>query len=156
MNTENEKVVNDLLVDLFNNILTIEHHALKKEIKYDISITEIHVLEAIEKEPMPIMSNVARRLLVTVGTLTTSVKRLVEKGFVLREVDIADRRRVYLRLTPNGQDVCRLHEKFHADMVKEIREHTDFLEDKTLIDSLEKVTVFFRKMQQTHLNELDK
>lgn len=156
MSKISEKVVNDLLVDLFNNILTIEHHALKKEMKYDISITEIHVLEAVEKEPIPIMTNVSRRLLVTVGTLTTSIKRLVEKGFVERVIDKEDRRRVYLYLTDQGKEVCRLHDEFHKEMIDEIREKTDFLEDDTLIHSLEKVSTFFKKMQLAHMNEFDR
>ena len=50
--TDNRGVLNNLLVKLFNDILRIEEKSLKKsEELSDLSVTEIHTIEAIgEKE----------------------------------------------------------------------------------------------------------
>ena len=37
-------VINTLLVDTFNNILTIEQKALKKENFFDVSVAEVHTI----------------------------------------------------------------------------------------------------------------
>lgn len=48
-------------------------------------MTEIHVLEVIKNVEIPIMSQVAKKLRVTMGTLTASTNILVKKGYVFRE-----------------------------------------------------------------------
>ena len=52
-------------------------------------MNEVHVLEAIEKTDEPTMTNIAKRLRITVGTLTTSMNRLVEKGKTKKQALIA-------------------------------------------------------------------
>ena len=75
-----KKMINELLVDVFNHILSIEGAQLRRK-GVKLSMNEVHVLEAITKAEIPTMTNVAKRLRVTVGTLTTSINRLVEKGY---------------------------------------------------------------------------
>jgi DNA-binding MarR family transcriptional regulator len=48
------------------------------------------------------MSELARHMGVTVSTMSISVSRLVAQGYVFRERDAADRRRVLLTLSPDG------------------------------------------------------
>ena len=75
------KVVNELLVELFNEILTIEKAALQESPFKDLSITEMHVIEAIGMGSRT-MTDVSDQLGITVGTLTTSINRLVKKEYV--------------------------------------------------------------------------
>ena len=42
-------------------------------------MTEVHILEAIEKSESNMMSAIAKRLMVTQGTLTVSTSKLVKK-----------------------------------------------------------------------------
>ena len=53
-------------------------------------MSEMHVLEAVDKESSPSMSAVANHLNVTLGTLTTAVKKIVEKGFLIKEKSTKD------------------------------------------------------------------
>ena len=76
------KLINDILVDLFKNILGIEEQALKDRGVIDLSMNEMHTLEAIGYEDVKTMSEAAEILKITLGTLTTSVNRLVKKGNV--------------------------------------------------------------------------
>ena len=96
-------VINTLLVDTFNNILTIEQKALKKENFFDVSVAEVHTIEAIGMYESKSMSEVAKSLCITVGTLTVAVNNLVKKGYVERFRCETDRRVVKIRLTKKGK-----------------------------------------------------
>lgn len=73
-------ILNELLVSTFNEILTIEQTALKSGKLNDLSVTEIHTIEAIGMYKPRTMSEVAGDLGITVGTLTTAINNLVKKN----------------------------------------------------------------------------
>jgi DNA-binding MarR family transcriptional regulator len=143
MNTPKE-IINELLVEVFNHILSIEAEALRKQ-GVKLSMNEIHVLEAIEKTEEPTMSNLARRLRVTVGTLTTSMNRLVEKGYATRYRLPEDKRKVYISLTHKAQDVLRIHDEFHEEMIEATIRDMKLDEDEVLLQSLQNISDYFKK-----------
>ena len=136
-------LVNELLVEVFNHILSIEEEALRKE-GVMLSMTEIHVLEAIRNESNPTMTNVARKLRVTVGTLTTGINTLLKKGFVLRDRKEEDRRVVLLSLTDEALEVLKIHDKFHDEMIEAAFSNLNLEEDEVLVKSLENVSNYFK------------
>lgn len=138
-------VVNELLVDTFNDILTVEQEALKKGALNDLSVTEIHTIEAVGMYELKNMSEIASDLNITVGTLTMAVNNLVKKGYVERVKKEGDRRVVQVRLTKKGKVAYRLHEKFHKDMVKETVQGLSPEEEEILISSLKNSIAFLRK-----------
>lgn len=73
-------VLHDILVKLFHEILDIEGKALITSEFKDISVNDMHIIEAIGVEEPKNMSSVAKLLSVTVGTLTIAVNGLVKKG----------------------------------------------------------------------------
>lgn len=81
---EARDVLNTLLVDLFNDILKIEASVLKEGEFNDLSVTEMHIIEAIGLDREMTMTEVARDLEITVGTLTTAINRLIKKEYVER------------------------------------------------------------------------
>lgn len=87
------------MVDIFNDILTIEETALKKGAFSDLSVKEMHTIEAIGMYQPRTMTEVAQDLKITVGTLTTAINRLVKKGYVERNRIEDDRRIVQVQLT---------------------------------------------------------
>lgn len=143
---DNRRILNDLLVELFNYILLLEERNLKVHGLNRLSITEIHIIEAISKVNVPSMSEVAQRLMVTVGTLSTSVNRLVQKGFVSSKRSELDRRVVLLSLTEKGLEALKIHDEFHEKMIDNILENTKVNEDALLIESLKKVMDFFKSI----------
>ena len=92
------QALNDVLVRLFNRILAIEEEAITKASALGLTMSEIHVIEAIGTDEPKSMSEVASDLGVTVGTLTASVNRLVYKGHVTRFRSDRDRRVVLVSL----------------------------------------------------------
>ena len=97
------EILNHLMVEIFNDILTIEQTALKKGAFSDLSVTEMHTIEAIGMYHPRTMSEVAQDLKITVGTLTTAINRLVKKEYVERKRVEDDRRIVQISLTKKGK-----------------------------------------------------
>ncbi len=137
-------VLNELLVDIFNDILIIEQNALAEGKFNDLSITEIHTIEEIGMYGSRTMSEIAMDLGITVGTLTIAMNNLVKKGYVNRQRSDRDRRVVEISLTRKGKLAFRVHEKFHADMIKNTIEGLTEEEGIVLNSSLEKLNKFFK------------
>lgn len=112
-----EERIHALMTDIFDRILVTEQKALHKGIFHDLSLSEMHALEAIGLYDRPMMSETAAKLRVTTGTLTVAVNRLVRKGYVDRQRDETDRRIVRIQLTRKGKLACRMHHKFHTLLV---------------------------------------
>jgi len=144
LSTSPKKIINELLVDVFNHILSIEQEHLRKQ-GVNLSMNEVHVLEAIEKSEEATMSNVAKRLRVTVGTLTTSINRLVTKGYCERYSKLGDKRKVFLKLTDDAYSVLKIHEAFHDEMIDAVIDDLKLEDNTVLIDSLEKLTEYFKE-----------
>lgn len=138
------RLLNELLVGMFNDILTIEGRTLNNGEFKDLSITEIHTIEAIGLYQPRTMSEVAAFLKITVGTLTVTVNKLVNKGYVERNRIEEDRRIVQIQLTQKGLDVYKAHQKFHDHMITEMKNLLDEEEEKVIIKSLEKLNDFFK------------
>lgn len=138
------QIINSLLVDLFNHILRIEEDSLKKS-GIKLSITEVHVLEAINLSDTKTMSSVANHLKVTMGTLTTSVNGLIRKGYVNKTQNKQDKRIYNLNLTNAGHEVMQIHDKFHHEMIDSILDDLLLEEDEVLINSLENISKYFKK-----------
>ena len=138
-----KKVINELLVEVFNHILSIEGSKLKER-GIKISMNEMHVLEAIQKTSDPAMSNIARRLRVTVGSLTTSVNRLVEKGYCTRKREEEDKRKVIISLTGKALKALEIHDQFHEEMLDALFVDMNLEEDEVLLQSLENLSEYFK------------
>ena len=78
------EVINDTLVNLFNEILKLEEDVLVTGEFHNISVNDFHVINAIGMDEIKNMSMVAKQLDITVGSLTTAVNALVRKGYVVR------------------------------------------------------------------------
>ncbi len=144
MKQENKLILNELLVDVFNQILSIEQEELKK-VGVTLSITEVHVIEAVTKVETKTMGNIAKKLRITLGTLTASVDRLVKKGYLKRVYDENDRRKVFIDLLPEAFEVLEKHKMFHEDMLKNLSIDTTVNDDEVLIKSLKNLNEYFKE-----------
>ena len=135
--------VNELIVDIFNQILTLEerYHTVHGS---ELSISEIHTIDAIQSSKTKQMSDVARDLNITQGTLTTTVKRLENKGFVKRVQDTSDRRIFRLKLEDKALDVLKIHDQFHNEMIEGIISQIG--NDEKLILSIAELNKFFKNL----------
>ena len=93
------ETINDILVNLFNEILKLEEEAIITEEFKDITNNDMHIIEAIGLSGENTMSVVAKKLGITAGSLTTSINSLVNKKYVVRKRSETDRRVVFFSLT---------------------------------------------------------
>lgn len=139
-----EQIINDLLVDSFNKITAIEKSALKKGPLQDLTINELHAIEAIGTETRT-MTEIAKKLNVTVGTLTTMINHLVKKEYVERTSTEEDRRVVQIVLTKKGRFAYRLHDRFHHVMIKNMLQDIDESQYEVLIQALSALDRFVKE-----------
>ena len=111
------EAINDVLVNLFNEILDLEERALITGEYKNISVNDMHIINAVGIREQKNMSTVARELNVTVGTLTIAVNNLVKKGYIQRMRSQEDRRVVLISLTEQGKKAYYHHKDFHEKMV---------------------------------------
>lgn len=131
--------INKMLVEVYDDVNHIEEYSIKQGAFHDLSITEIHTIDAIGLYGSKTMSEVAASLEITMGTLTTAVDKLIKKGYVERNRSDTDRRIVNICLTKRGKLAYRIHEKFHMDMVKAIMEDFTPEEEEILLKALSKL-----------------
>lgn len=142
--SRSKDVINELLVEVFNHILSIEGQTLKER-GVKLSMTEVHVLEAINNSTLKTMGDVARKLRITLGTLTTSIDVLVRKKYVIRNRAKDDKRKVLLHLTDQALEVLKIHEGFHNEMIESIMVDLNIEKDEALVKSLENISNYFKQ-----------
>ena len=138
------RTLNELLVNLFNNVMDREAKAVITEEFKDITNNDMHIIEAIGLTGKTTMSVVAKKMKITAGSLTTAMNALVNKKYVLRERGEKDRRVVYIWLTEKGQRAYRHHAKFHEQMTNAVIEELDETEIPVLLKTLRGLDTFFR------------
>ncbi|CQR24278.1 transcriptional regulator [Streptococcus varani] len=120
-----DRKINEYLTAIFNNVLIIEEASLRSSQFSDVSIKEMHTIDVVGDNKDATPTDVARTLMVTLGTVTTSLNNLERKGYIERVRSTKDRRVVHLYLTKKGRLIYRLHQRFHRAMVRQITEGMD-------------------------------
>ena len=110
------RAINEILVHLFNEIWELEEKAVITDEYKDITNNDMHIIEAVGLGKGNNMTAIAKKLKITVGSLTTSMNSLVNKKYVVRERSAEDRRVVNIRLTKKGERAYQHHADFHRKM----------------------------------------
>lgn len=138
--------INEYLVDIFNRVQVIEETSLRTSQFNDVSLKEMHTIEIIGKNSNVTPSDIARELMLTLGTITTSLNKLEAKGYIERRRSKLDRRVVHLALTKKGRLLDRLHHKFHKNMVSHIVEDMNEEELEALLRGLKNLHQFLEEL----------
>lgn len=139
------ETVNHILVKLFKDILDIEERALITSEYKDVSVKDMHIMEAIGIQESQNMSAVAKKVSVTVGTLTIAINHLVKKGYVERVRSEEDRRVVLVSLSEKGERAYLHHKAFHEKMVMSVLGDLNQKETEDLTKALKKLQEFFEE-----------
>ncbi|WP_328823521.1 MarR family winged helix-turn-helix transcriptional regulator [Metallococcus carri] len=100
------------------------HHA-ERAVSKALSGTELaaahwFILDFVASSPSSGMSEIAVGTGLPAPTLTRHMDRLVDRNFVYRVLDPADRRRVGLRLTERGEAFIDEHQSGVHEMLREV------------------------------------
>jgi MarR family 2-MHQ and catechol resistance regulon transcriptional repressor len=103
--------------------------------------SDFAVLEVLLNKGPQKVNDIGRRIDLTSGAITTAIDRLEERGLVVRELDIADRRTRLVRLTPAGRAHIDGIFKQHAQALEVVSSGLTKAERKSLIALLKKLGV---------------
>ena len=142
------RTINDVLVNLINEIWELEEKAIITEEFKDLTNNDMHVIEAIGLGDGRNMSSIAKKLKITVGSLTTAMNSLVNKKYVERHRSEEDRRVVFVKLTEKGIRAYHHHEDYHRQMTQAILDKLDEKELPVLVKTLDVLTEFFTGYSQ--------
>lgn len=145
MDFNQSDILNELLVSAYNGVNKVEEKALKKT-SANLSITEFHILESIDKngEEGRTIGDIAQNLSVTMPTVTVAVSKLEKKGYVLKSRGKTDGRHVYITLTKQGNRMNTAHRYFHRLMIRELLMMLTDEEVNILIRTLGKLNEYFK------------
>ena len=136
--------INKILVHLFNDIWGLEEKAVITEEFKDLTNNDMHIIEAVGLGDGNNMSTIAKKLGITVGSLTTSMNSLVNKKYAVRHRSEEDRRIVNIKLTEKGEKAYYHHAEFHRKMVEAVFETLDEEEIPVLTKALDNLYHFFK------------
>ncbi|GBG94581.1 MarR family transcriptional regulator [Ligilactobacillus salitolerans] len=142
---EKNQIISDSLVRIYTNILRIEESALRKSQFNNLTIQEMHAINAISMYDHKTASRVAKELHLTPGTLTSTIDRLTKKGYVERIRSEDDRRVVRLGLTRKGRVEYRAHAAFHEKLVKGFLQGFDEKEVQVIQRALKNLEEFMNE-----------
>ena len=150
-----EQTFNDFLVNVFNSILKSEESLVRRSSAADISISELHLLDAVERcrPPRNTISNLAAALDITNPSVTVAVNKLVKKGCLTKERSGRDGRSVQITLTPVGREINSLHQEFHLRMVHSAASHLSKEEKSALLSGIRKLSIYFNDAHFPPLQE---
>ena len=111
-----------------------EMYSGKYELLVGISILELSILEAIEKNPFSMMKNISDVLCLPKSTLTSAVNRLEDKGYIIRTKSQFDKRAYNLQLTKLGAKAQKEHCDIENYVFKEMMDKLNLNERKKLIE----------------------
>jgi len=141
------EVLNEMLVTVYHKILKVEEDFLQRGLGSGLTIRELHMIEFIGKAGTEgrALSEIADFFDVARPSVTVSVKKLEQKGFLMRKGCALDGRVVRVSLTRDGRKVFMLHMHFHRAMVKELEEGLCEEEKNVLVKVIAKLDKFFEK-----------
>ncbi|MEE1312751.1 MAG: MarR family transcriptional regulator [Lachnospiraceae bacterium] len=112
--------INQLVVQIFNDIMQEEEKTLIVGEFKNISVNDMHIIEAIGIDSPKNMSKIAGILNITVGTLTIAINNLLKKGYVIRKRSEKDRRVVFISLSEAGERAYYHHMAYHQGIVERL------------------------------------
>jgi DNA-binding MarR family transcriptional regulator len=133
-----EKVLNQVLKDLFYKILRIQEKAVAAASNRNLSRTEMHVLEIVEDVPNVTLTQIAETLGISV-----TIARLEKKKYLEKVRLDEDKRKSLLKLTDQGLFCYEKHRQFHEAMVQSLLMEFKIDQYPTVIKSLEALLQFF-------------
>ena len=151
MDKNQKTALNTFFVYVFNQILSWEEQSFKEMGISEISLRELHVIEAVyslKESGKNRMSEIAKYLAITPGSLTTAVNRLVKKGYLSRENLPEDRRVIMINPTDKALGVNEIHKQFHKKMIDSIEKYIDDEDADSVIKTLEGLSGFFAEQEK--------
>lgn len=143
--------LNHLLTSTYHEISRTEELILRNLSNDTLSISELHILDVVGRKGCTVTA-IAQNMYISMPSATIAVKKLEKKGYVTKERDETDARRVCIRLTTLGRRAYTAHLWFHRQMVQHVEHAFRPEERELLLTTIRRLDGFFK----TKAHELEK
>ena len=106
--------------------------------KHELSVTEFSVLEVLYHKGTQTIHQVGSSILVASGSMTYVVDKLVQKGFLERNICPGDRRAIHISLSDQGKSLMDALIPEHQVLIDSMFASLELNEVNSLIDVLTK------------------
>ena len=136
-----KKELNLFFEECFYLILKHEQQYISN-ISDGLSVSEIHLLTAVERNKDTRAKDISKSLKITAGSLTVAANTLINKGYLEKRQDGGDKRIYRLRLTGKGKKAVELHDDYHNDFINAAVKNLNDDELEALVLALSKIKEF--------------
>lgn len=143
--TEINQMTNEILKELFHQIMNIQEKFVDSSSDIKLSRTEIHIIEIIGDCPGSILTDIASKMYITKATASVSINRLIAKGLLKRMQLENDKRKQGLALTDEGRKCYDAHGEFHNQLIEALTRDFNLNERQELVKGLKQMLDFFKE-----------
>lgn len=145
--------ISELLVSIYNSVDVVESKMFKRVRGLGVTMSEARIIQIISDETFHTgkqisVSQIAAMAMVKTSSMTIGVNRLVDRGFLTKERDESDGRRVNVALTKKGEEVYRLHTIFHVRMAAAVMEGMSLEDMKKFHEGIKRLAAFYRAEEE--------
>ncbi|MFA6709043.1 MAG: MarR family transcriptional regulator [Fusobacterium sp.] len=139
------KKISRQLLDVISTFRNYDGKARYFETDYKLSFSDIHLIEFIGKNNNTYVSQIANENKITKGAVSQSVKKLEQKGYLCKTIDIDNKSREFIKLTDKGKIANKNHEDYHKKIDNQIDSILkDFSEEEQ-----RSILLFLKKIEKT-------
>ncbi len=124
--------IRDLFFRLISRFQAIEKIPRDFGVGEPLFPSEIHMIDAIGRNPGINLTGLAALLGITKGAVPKQVQKLERKSLVRRYRDDENMKEVLFALTDGGESARRAHEKYHAKIDRKMIELMNSLDEEKL------------------------
>ena len=134
------------LADLTFKLLASCHEKEERLAKsHNLTQAEFRCLKSIQEGEIINNREISSRLKLSASRLTRIIDGLVQKGYVVREIDPADRRNMRLSLSPRGVEFVRKMNENYVEIHKEILKNIEENQHRPLITAMTQLLTALEK-----------
>jgi Transcriptional regulators len=126
----------DSLTELMGNF---QNQILSGDLK-SFTLRQLYYIELINKHQNISVSEIAKMLDVKKSTVSVAINQLIDRDIVIKIQSNEDKRFYFLRLTPKGEDIIKIHMQVHKNAIKKILNVLNEDEVKSFIKIVDKIT----------------
>ena len=139
--TEKKIIISESLNNLRVLVRSFEAHFRKNMESEDINIGEIPILLSIYKDEGLNQIDLVRKFHVTEANISKTTKNLLNKGFIVKKVDVENNTKKLLFLTEKGQEVCEGLLELFEDWKNDLKGDIPSEELHAFSKTLEKISI---------------
>ena len=139
--TEKKIIISESLNNLRVLVRSFEAHFRKNTESEDINIGEIPILLSIYKDEGLNQIDLVRKFHVTEANISKTTKNLLNKGFIVKKIDVENNTKKLLFLTEKGQEVCESLLELFEDWKNDLKGDIPSEELHAFSKTLEKISI---------------